>query len=123
MGYPTDGQLAAAREALLTPASIALERRTADVALPLILSVRAETYLALGERAEALASAQEAIDRAREGGCVYMEADAQLALARVLLVADLPRVEIETALGRAEELVASIEGARCRCASWSSAAP
>ena len=58
-----------------------------------------------------LAAAREGIDRGRDAGPRYSEASAQIALAQILLSADgdLPRAEIETALDRAEELVASIE--------------
>jgi hypothetical protein len=72
----------------------------------------AEAHLALGERTEALAAAREGIDLGRAGGCYYFEAHAQIALAQVLLGVEpqVPRAEIEAALDRAEELVASIEG-------------
>ena len=52
------------------------------------------------------------IDLGSAGGCLYYEALAQLALAAALLATDcvVPRAEIESALERAEHLVASIEG-------------
>jgi hypothetical protein len=48
----------------------------------------------------------------------------RIALAAALLATDrgVPRAEIESALERAEHLVASIEGTRCRRESWSCAA-
>jgi len=112
MGCLTDGQPAAARESLLKSAAIVRENRTNVVVLPLILSALAEAQLALGALAEGLASAREAIEHASAGGCIYLEAGAQLALAKVLLAADgsLPRAEIEAALDRAQELVDAIEG-------------
>jgi hypothetical protein len=66
----------------------------------------------LGERTEALAAAREGIDRGRDAGPRYSEASAQIALAQILLSADgdVPRAEIEAALDRTEELVASVEG-------------
>jgi len=69
-------------------------------------------HLALGERTEALAAAREGIDRGRDAGPRYSEASVQIALAQILLSADgdLPRVKIEAALDRTEELVASVEG-------------
>jgi hypothetical protein len=50
--------------------------------------------------------------RGSAGGCLYNEALAQLALAAALLATDgvVPRGEIESALERADHLVASIEG-------------
>jgi tetratricopeptide (TPR) repeat protein len=68
--------------------------------------------LALGERTEALAAAREGIERGRDAGPRYSDASAQIALAQILLSADgdLPRAEIEAALDRTEELVASVEG-------------
>ncbi len=79
--------------------------------LPQVLAVLAEAYLAFGERTEALATAREAVDLGRGGGCRYFEAHAQLALAGALLATDgvVPRTEIEAALERAEYLVESIE--------------
>jgi len=62
-----------------------------------------------------MAAAREGIDRARSAGCIYHEASAQIALAQILLATEggtVPHAEIQTALDRAEELVASIEG-RC----------
>jgi len=50
MGYLTDAQPAAAREALLTSAAIARERRAAVIMLPLIFGALAEAQVALGER-------------------------------------------------------------------------
>jgi len=68
--------------------------------------------LALGQLPEAVAAAREGIDLGSAGGCLYNEALAQLALAAALLATDCVvwRVEIESALERAEHLVASIEG-------------
>ena len=67
--------------------------------------------LALGERTEALAAAREGIERGRDAGPRYSDASAQIALAQILLSdGDLPRAEIEAALDRTEELVASVEG-------------
>ena len=80
--------------------------------LPLVLAGLAEAHLALGEPTEAVATAREGIDLGSAGGCLYNEALAQLALAAALLATDCvgPRAEIESALERAEHLVASIEG-------------
>jgi hypothetical protein len=50
MGYLTDAQPAAAREALLTSAAIARERRAAVIMLPVIFGALAEAQVALGER-------------------------------------------------------------------------
>jgi tetratricopeptide (TPR) repeat protein len=107
-----DAQPAAAREALRESAAIARDRRSQVPFVPQVLAVLAEAHLALGERAEALAAAREAVDLANAGGCGYYEAHAQLALAAALLATDgvVPRAEIESALSRAEHLVESIEG-------------
>jgi hypothetical protein len=80
--------------------------------LPLVLAGLAEAYLALGQPTEAVAIAREGIDLGCAGGCLYNEALAQLALAAALLATDrdVPRAEIESALERAERLVASVEG-------------
>jgi hypothetical protein len=55
--------------------------------------------------------------------CARCQRENPLALAAALLATDcvVPRAEIESALERAEHLVASIEGARCRRESWSCA--
>src|SRR5262249_39259084 len=107
-----EGQAAAARDALRESAAIARDRRVMRGFLPEVLAALAEAQLALGERSEALATAREAIELGNAGGCCYFEASAQLALARALLATDdaVPRAEIESALARAEQLVASIEG-------------
>ena len=80
--------------------------------LAYVLAVLARAHLALGERTEALAAARDGSDRGRNGGCRYNEAAAQLALVQILLATDgeVPRVEIEAALDRAEQLVAAVEG-------------
>ena len=80
--------------------------------LPLVLAGLAEAHLALGEPSEAVATARAGIDLGSVGGCLYNEALGQLALAAALLATDglVPRAEIESALERAEHLVASIEG-------------
>jgi len=59
-----------------------------------------------------VATAREGIDLGNAGGCLYNEALAQLALAAAMLAPDgvVPGAEIESALDRAEQLVASIEG-------------
>jgi tetratricopeptide (TPR) repeat protein len=110
--YLIDAQPVAAREALRESAAISRDRRAELAFLPRVLAVLAEAHLALGERAEALATAREGIDLGSAGGCRYFEAQAQLALAAALLATDrvVPRVEIESALDRAERLVESIEG-------------
>jgi class 3 adenylate cyclase/tetratricopeptide (TPR) repeat protein len=107
-----EGQPAAARDALRASATIARERRVVRGLLPLVLAGLAEAHLALGEPTEAAATAREGIDLGSAGGCLYNEALAQLALAAALLATDcvVPRAEIESALERAEHLVASIEG-------------
>ena len=107
-----EGQPAAARDALRESATIARDRRVVRALLPLVLAGLAEAHLALGEPTEAVATAREGIDLGSAGGCLYNEALAQLALAAALLATDcvVPRAEIESALERAEHLVASIEG-------------
>jgi tetratricopeptide (TPR) repeat protein len=107
-----EAQFADARDTLRATASIVRDRRTMFMCLPWVLALLAEAHLALGEHAEALAAAHEAIDRGREGGCIYYEASAQLSLVQILLAVegDVPRAEIEAALDHAEELVASVEG-------------
>ena len=59
-----------------------------------------------------MATARQRIDLGSAGGCLYNEALAQLALAAGLMATDSVglRAEIESALERAEHLVASIEG-------------
>lgn len=103
---------AAARDAFRESATIARDRRVVRGLLPLVLAGLAEAHLALGEPTEAVATAREGIEVGRAGGCLYNEALAQLALATALLATDgaVPRAEIESALERAEHLVASIEG-------------
>jgi class 3 adenylate cyclase/tetratricopeptide (TPR) repeat protein len=105
-------QPAAARDALRESATIARDRRVVRGLLPLVLAGLAEAHLALGEPTEAVATAREGIDLGSAGGCLYNEALAQLALAAGLLATDcvVHRAEIESALERAEYLVASIEG-------------
>ena len=107
-----DGQPAAARDAFRESATIARDRRVVRALVPLVLAGLAEAHLALGEPTEAVATAREGIDLGNTGGCLYNEALAQLALAAALLARDCvgPRAEIESALERAEHLVASIEG-------------
>jgi tetratricopeptide (TPR) repeat protein len=107
-----DAQLAAAGEALRESAAIARDRRSQVAFVPQVLAVLAEAHLALGERTEALAAAREAIDLASASGCRYYEAHARLVLAGALLATDgvVFRIEIESALERAEHLVESIEG-------------
>src|SRR5262249_18246903 len=104
------GQPAAARDAFRESATIARDRRVVRGLLPLVLAGLAEAHLALGEPGEAVATAREGIDLGSAGGCLYNEALAQLALAAALLATDhVPRAEIESALERAQHLVASIE--------------
>jgi tetratricopeptide (TPR) repeat protein len=105
-------QPAAARDALRESATIARDRRVVRGLLPLVLAGLAEAHLALGEPTEAVTTAREGIDLGSAGGCLYNEALAQLALAAGLLATDcaVHRAEIESALERAEHLVASIEG-------------
>ena len=107
-----EGQPAAARDAFRESATIARDRRVVRALLPLVLAGLAEAHLALGEPTEAVATAREGIDLGSAGGCLYNEALAQLALAAALLATDcvVSRAEIESALERAEHLVASIEG-------------
>ena len=106
------GQPAAARDALRASATIARDRRVVRALLPLVLAGLAEAHLALGEPSKAVATARAGIDLGSVGGCHYNEARGQLALAAALLATDcvVPRAEIESALERAEHLVASIEG-------------
>ena len=106
------GQPTAARDTFRESATIARDRRVVRALLPLVLAGLAEAHLALGEPTEAVTTAREGIDLGSAGGCLYNEALAQLALAAALLATDgvLPRAEIESALKRAEHLVAAIEG-------------
>ncbi len=107
-----DGQPTTARDMLQRSVEIAMDRRVQRYELPAILSILAETHLTLGDRPSALAAASEGIERGSNGGCHHGEALAWLSLAQVLLAEEgnVPRQEIEAALDRAEELVASIEG-------------
>jgi len=107
-----EGDPAAARDALRESASIARDRRVVRGLLPLVLAGLGEAHLALDEPTEAVAAAREGVDLGSAGGCLYNEALAQLALAAALLATDdvVPRAEIESAVGRAEQLVTSIEG-------------
>ncbi len=111
VGYLLEGQPAAARDALRECVAIARDHRTQVAMLPEVLSLLAEAHLALGERAEAVATAREGIELGRTGGCCYHEAQAQLVLAAALLPTDgdVPRAEIESALARAEHLVAALD--------------
>jgi class 3 adenylate cyclase/tetratricopeptide (TPR) repeat protein len=110
--YLQAGDHAAARAALRESAAVVRDHRTQRAQLPLVLAWAAQAELALGERTAALATAREAIDLGRSGGCRYFEAEAQLALAAALLATDgvVPCAEIESALERAEQLVESIAG-------------
>jgi len=112
LAHLVEGQPAAARDAFRESATIARNRRVVRALLPLVLAGLAEAHLALGEPTEAVATAREGIDLGSAGGCLYNEALAQLALTAALLATDCvgPRAEIESALERAEHLVASIEG-------------
>jgi hypothetical protein len=106
------GDDAAAREAFLESAAGGREHRTQRAFLPRILAWLAEAELAVGNRSEALAVAREGIEIGRSGGACYWEAEAQIALARVLMATDgeIPRAEIEAALDRADSLIAAIAG-------------
>jgi predicted ATPase/class 3 adenylate cyclase len=101
----TEGDAAAAREALRMSVSIGRERGTVIGLLPSALALLAEAELALGDRDAALASAREATGLTGTAG--HIEAEAQLALARVLLADDggVPVLEVEAALARAELLI------------------
>jgi class 3 adenylate cyclase/tetratricopeptide (TPR) repeat protein len=107
-----DAQPAAAREALRNSVAISRNRHSQVGFLSQSLASLADAHLALGEPAEALAAAREAIELADAGGCRYYEALAQLALANTLLATEgaQGRGEIESALERCEWLVESIEG-------------
>ncbi len=103
---------AAAREAFRESAACSRERWTQRASFPRVLALLAEAELALGDRAEALAAVREGIEVGQAGGARYFEAEAQIALARVLMATggELPRAEIEAALDRAEFLIAAIAG-------------
>ena len=107
-----EGQPAAARDSFRESVTIARDRRVGRALVPLVLAGLAEAHLALREPTEAVTTAREGIDLGNTGGCLYYEALAQLALAPALLATDCVglRAEIESALERAEHLVASIEG-------------
>ncbi len=87
---------------------LALEREAPVAAwrLPSNLAMLAEAHGGAGNTERARTLATQAIDVAQERGLRLQEIRAQLALARVLLRADPAgaRVEIETALARAEAL-------------------
>jgi len=109
-GYLVEKQSLAAREALRNGTRISKDLHTVRHMLPNALAILSEAHLALGEHAEAIASAQEAIRVASPDGSHYFEAHAQLALAAAFLATDgpIPRAEIETALARAEHLAESV---------------
>ncbi len=71
-GYLIDAQPLAAREALRESAAIIRERRTQRGQLPWVLALLAEAHVALGERAEALAAAQEGINLASARRLAYI---------------------------------------------------
>jgi tetratricopeptide (TPR) repeat protein len=106
-----DGEPEAARDAILQSIAIAREHGTQLSYVPTALALLAETYLLLGERGDALEVARETIELARESGCPYAEAMAQLTLAATLRESDarLHSDESEAAVRRAEELVESID--------------
>jgi adenylate cyclase len=110
--YLIDAQPAAACDALRASAAICRDRRAGGVIASQIFAVLADAHLALGEPTEALATAHEAIELGRAGGCRFYEAHAQLALAAALLATNgtVSRAEIESALDRAESLVESVDG-------------
>jgi adenylate cyclase len=108
------GRAGAAREVLRESVVRARDRFTVWSMSTQTLARLAEAHLALGEHGDALATAREAIAVISDRGCDFFEANAQLALARVLLATDggaQARAEIESALERAERLVAA-SGAR-----------
>ena len=106
------GRPAAARDAFHESATIARGRRVVRALLSQVLVGLAEAHLALGEGAEAAVMARDGIDLGSAGGCRYDEALAQLALAAALLATGGVgrRAEVESALERADHLVAAIEG-------------
>jgi class 3 adenylate cyclase/tetratricopeptide (TPR) repeat protein len=110
VAYLVDGEFRAACDEIGVAAEIIRYRGAQRAWFPVVLSMLAEAHLALGEPAEALVAAREAIDRGSAGGNRLPEAQAHLALAGAMLLTDgtLPRAEIESALERAEELVESI---------------
>ncbi|HVZ08972.1 ATP-binding protein [Rhodopila sp.] len=101
-----------ARDAFLISAEIARDRGAGAAMLPVVVALLAEAHLALGERGEAEAAAREGIAAGRAGGCTYFEAQSQISLVQVLLsrAGPPPQAEIEAALDRADELLASIQG-------------
>jgi class 3 adenylate cyclase/tetratricopeptide (TPR) repeat protein len=112
LGYAhlVDAQPRAAQEAFATALALIRDHGVQRAWTSVMLAMLAETHLALGEPAAALAAAREAIEIGRVGGNRYHEVQAQLALVGALLVTDggVPRSEIESALERADELVESI---------------
>ncbi len=110
-GYLLNGQWDEAREALQTSVSIANKLGTGRQWLPCTLSLLSEAHLALGDTAEAVATARESIQIAKEGVIQYFEARSQIALAAALMETGgpVPAAEIETALKRAEHLVETVE--------------
>ena len=106
-----EGRSTEARDALIVGREAIGTLRTMYGFLPWILAFLADAHLALDEHSEALAAAREGTERGRNGGCIYFEASAQIALAKVLIATGgaEARAEIEAALDRAEKLVASIE--------------
>lgn len=107
-----EGQFTEARDTLVACTAVIRTLPTQYGYLPWVLALLAEAHLALGEHNEALAAAQEGIERGRNGVCIYFEACAQIALAQVLITTGgaEARAEIEVAIDRAEELVALVEG-------------
>jgi tetratricopeptide (TPR) repeat protein len=110
--YLIEGQFTEARDTLIACTEVIRKLRTMYGYLPWVLALLAEAHLARGEFNKALAAAREGIEHSRSGGCIYYEASAQIALARILLATGgaAAHVKIAAALNRAEELVAMVDG-------------
>jgi tetratricopeptide (TPR) repeat protein len=109
--YLLNRQYPEARDAAQMGMSIANQCLTGRQWLPYNLSILSSALLAMGESAEALTRAREGIRLGRASGTQYYEACAQIALANALIQAESsPGAEVESALARAEHLVAVTGG-------------
>jgi tetratricopeptide (TPR) repeat protein len=108
--YLVEAQPRAACEALGMATALIRDRSVQRGWLPTVMATLAEAHVVLGEPAEAMIAAREAIDLASVGGNRYPEALAHIVLAGALLLTEgaVPRAEIESALERADDLVESI---------------
>ncbi len=108
--YLVEAQPRAACEALGIAIALIRDRSVQRGWLPTVMATLAEAHVVLGEPAEAMIAAREAIDLASIGGNRYPEVLAQIALADTLLLTEgeVPRAELESALERADDLIEAI---------------